>query len=554
MNIITHLIQKFIFDNKSKIILLIGISLLINCLKINVISYITAEIIKSVNDKNINATMKMFYYFIVVILSYICLYNFYEYLQIKILSSVRYWIRQELIEYILVINNNRYSEINFTKLNSPIYRISNNIFYMFNYVITNFIPNITMILIILFYFLFKNTNIGLIFLVGNVLLLAYFHTISNDIIKYNKIYEKDSVISENFVVDVLNNIDKIIFRGNINDEINNHNNICDRTINSSVEFYKKSNYYCFVMSMIIIISILAIIYYLIRLYYNNKITVTLFITFFTILLLYRDLIISTINGLPNIFEFYGKYKSVVELFNNMGFESDEIENVIKKKNDKIKPTLNYDTIEYRNVSFQYKKTNKYILNDFNLKLNTDNKIIGVLGNSGNGKSTFAKLLIKLYKYDGDIYIDNVNIHNIDTIYLRKNILYINQNSKLFDKKIIENILYGCDNKDICYEQLGHIMKYKKIMSIFKDIDIYNKNAGSAGENVSGGQRQIVNIINGLITPSKITILDEPTNGLDEELKENIIDIIKYFKKYKKCIIIITHDDDVKRIFDTTINI
>ena len=77
------------------------------------------------------------------------------------------------------------------------------------------------------------------------------------------------------------------------------------------------------------------------------------------------------------------------------------------------------------------------------------------------------------------------------------------------------------------------MKHKKILDIFEEIDIYNKSAGSAGENISGGQRQIVNIINGLITPSNITILDEPTNGLDGELKNNIIEIIKYFKKFKK---------------------
>jgi ABC-type bacteriocin/lantibiotic exporter with double-glycine peptidase domain len=554
MNVISDLIKKFIYDNNLKIILLIFISLLINCLKINVISYVTAQIIKSINEKNMDNTFRLFYYFTIIIILYILLYNFYEYLQIKILSKIRYWIRQQLIEYLLKINNNRYSEINFTKLNSPIYRMSNTIFYIFNYVITNFIPNITMILIILLFFIFKNLNIGLIFLVGNLIAFIYFYYISGNIIKQNKIYEEDSVISENIIVEILNNIDKIIFRGNVENEINNHNDLCDKTVNSAIKFYKEFNYYCFIMSVIIIITILIIIYYLIKLFYNNSLNATLFITFFTILLLYRDLIITTINGLPNLFEFYGKYQGATKLFNKMDFKKEEIEEVLNNKNSKIKPKLNYNKIEYKNVYFKYKHNNKYILDNFNLKLNTENKIIGILGNSGNGKSTFAKLLVKLYNYDGNIYIDDIDIKNIDTTYLRKNILFINQNSKLFDKKIIENILYGCDNEDVCYEQLSHIMKHKKITDIFKDIDIYNKNAGYSGENISGGQRQIVNIINGLITPSNITILDEPTNGLDGELKENIIEIIKYFKKFKKCIIIITHDEDIKRIFDETIYI
>jgi putative ABC transport system ATP-binding protein len=75
-----------------------------------------------------------------------------------------------------------------------------------------------------------------------------------------------------------------------------------------------------------------------------------------------------------------------------------------------------------------------------------------------------------------------------------------------------------------------------------------------GDKLSGGQKQVINIINGLITPSKIIILDEPTNGLDGDLKVEIINIIRYFKKYKKCIIIISHDKEIYNIFDKVIKI
>jgi ABC-type lipoprotein export system ATPase subunit len=98
------------------------------------------------------------------------------------------------------------------------------------------------------------------------------------------------------------------------------------------------------------------------------------------------------------------------------------------------------------------------------------------------------------------------------------------------------------------------MQYKKIGELFKNIDIYNQQSGPLGENLSGGQRQIVNIIGGLINPSKILILDEPTNALDPELKRELIGLIKDFKKYKKCIIIITHDRDVHPLFDETVHI
>ena len=79
-------------------------------------------------------------------------------------------------------------------------------------------------------------------------------------------------------------------------------------------------------------------------------------------------------------------------------------------------------------------------------------------------------------------------------------------------------------------------------------------AGSLGENLSGGQRQIANVIGGLVNPSPILILDEPTNALDPDLKEELLGIIKHFRKIKKCIFIITHDRDVLSLFDEVIEI
>jgi ABC-type bacteriocin/lantibiotic exporter with double-glycine peptidase domain len=162
----------------------------------------------------------------------------------------------------------------------------------------------------------------------------------------------------------------------------------------------------------------------------------------------------------------------------------------------------------------------------------------------------------MHKYNGNIYIDDINTKNINTSYIRKNIIYVSQNAKLFDNYLIDNIFYGCEEKeyDSSKKHLEVIMGYKKISELYKNVDLNNKKAGLSGENLSGGQRQVINIINGLIVPSKIVILDEPTNALDIELKKEIIQIIKYFKKYKNAIIIISHDKDIFNIFEETINL
>lgn len=156
--------------------------------------------------------------------------------------------------------------------------------------------------------------------------------------------------------------------------------------------------------------------------------------------------------------------------------------------------------------------------------------------------------------EGVIYIDNKDIKTINPFYIRENITYVNQNSRLFDRKIIDNILYGCKDISVCNENLHEILSYSKIKELYKNIDISTSDAGALGENLSGGQRQIVNIISGLINPTKILILDEPTNALDPELKRELLLILKHFRKYKKCIIIITHDRDVYPLFDETLEL
>ena len=254
-----------------------------------------------------------------------------------------------------------------------------------------------------------------------------------------------------------------------------------------------------------------------------------------------------INQIPDFIEFMGRTDSVLKHFKDM-------ENYYDIKKKIYYPVdLEFKNIRFENVTYKYKTSDTPVFQNANINLDTDNKIIGITGLSGNGKSTFAKLILKLYKCNnGTIYIDGKNIDDIDPYYIRKNMVYVNQSSKLFDKKVVENMLYGCEHPEICKDHLNRIMKYDKIKELYRKIDIYNKQSGALGENLSGGQRQVINIISGLVNPSKILILDEPTNALDNELKLEVLQIIRDFRKHKQCIIIITHDRDVYGLFDEKI--
>jgi ABC-type multidrug transport system fused ATPase/permease subunit len=154
--------------------------------------------------------------------------------------------------------------------------------------------------------------------------------------------------------------------------------------------------------------------------------------------------------------------------------------------------------------------------------------------------------------EGDITIDGVSINDLDANYIRANITYVSQSAKLFDTKVVDNMMYGCIQSDECKSELERIMQYPKIRELYKNVDIYQAQAGALGENLSGGQRQVANIIGGLINPSKILILDEPTNALDAQLKQEVLSLIGKYKERKQAIIIITHDRDAYSLFTENI--
>ena len=550
MNIVYYLLSLFFKEEIWNAGAMILTSFMLNILQTNGISYITATIIDSLQKHKYPKVTEYFNYFIAISIIYIILYNFYKYFQNKLLTKLRQWMRHQLIKMLLLVNNENLSEINFNKLNSPINRISSVSFMAFNDMFTYILPNIAFLFIVALYFLYKSGLFGAFYIAGNLLLFFYLYWNWPDMLDYNEEYEKGVSENEAYLMEMLNNIDKIIYRGQTQPEIEIFADKTNKSIDTAFTFYSNTTFHGSVMIAIVFSIILGCIFYLIRLYFQKKIDMTTFITFFTILLLYRDKMMTLIQQVPDFIEFLGRSDAVLKHFNTM---ADDIAEINNKTYSDI--PLEFKQIRFENLDFQYKANKTPLFQNLNITMNTDGRVIGITGLSGNGKSTLMKLVLKLYRpTEGSIYIDGQDIQNVDADYIRSQITYVNQNSKLFDKKIVDNMLYGCSDLEHCNHYLSIIMKYPKIQELYKNTDIYTKQSGSLGENLSGGQRQVVNMIGGLVNPSKILILDEPTNALDPSLKKELLGLLRDFKQYKQCMIIITHDRDVYSLFDETIQI
>lgn len=546
MNFVAYLATEFFKKKKWTALGIFIISLLNSVIQTNGITHITSNIITFAQTRNQDKAYEFFKWFIFIVVVFIAIYWLWSYLQNQLLTEIRPWVREKIVSLLLKTNNQKFSETNFSKLNSPINRIVDMYYFISHTVLDYMLPNLTYLLIVSIYFTFINPYYGLIFLIGNSILAIYWYFNVKSIMKSNDEYEKTIIKSDIHLIDLLNNVDKIIYRGQTDPEIQTFGGLSKMNIKKGKEYYDLSNYHITVMTAIIFAVVLISIYMLLGLYFKKKMDITLFITSFTILLLYREKMSTMIETLPELVDFIGRTENVLIHFQHVNDNYQQYKERMNYKDNQ----LNFHKIQFENVTYKYGASATNVFKNRNYFLKTEkNEIIGITGPSGNGKSTFIKLLLRMYECNsGKITIDGVDLKDIDPDYIRKEITYVNQNSKLFDRKVIDNMLYGCNNREICDHFLEQILKYPNITKLYRNTDIKNKDAGLLGENLSGGQRQIVNMIGGLINPSKLLVLDEPTNALDPQLKAEVLGLIKDFSKYKQAVIIITHDKDVFPLF------
>lgn len=213
-----------------------------------------------------------------------------------------------------------------------------------------------------------------------------------------------------------------------------------------------------------------------------------------------------------------------------------------KSSTRTIPNPEVINIEFRNVTFTPPNTDKPVYNGLNLKI-PHRQALAIMGSIGSGKSTAAKLLVRLQKHQsGQILINGVDVADLDLDDLRKHIIYVPQHPILFNRTLWENINYGLDGvtKDDVYKLL-HETGLTDLEEVYREK--MDKSVGKIGSNLSGGQRQVVWLLRCMLRPSSVIILDEPTSALDEKSRRNVENIIKWMSK-SRTLIVITHDRDL----------
>jgi ABC-type multidrug transport system fused ATPase/permease subunit len=404
------------------------------------------------------------------------LYHLMYSLENQILTKLRSWARHKIVEAVIRVNHDiNFSDINFTKLNSPIHRLADLFSSILNRVMSNLLPNSIFLFVVSAYFFQISPLLSIFFFTGNILIAGYYYYFFDQIIEDNVKFESLLFQTDAHMIDLLNNIDKIVYRGQADEEVNTFLEMSTRNINTGTEFYEMLNNHSTIASLVIYFIMVASIWYMLKLFMNKKMTAVFFVTSLTLLLLYKEKLEWLISQIPDTFAYIGRVKSTLQYFTQLEESYDLMIQPSKFK----KYNLEFKKIEFRSVTYKYKTEDTSVFQDRSYIVRPENsKIIGITGVSGRGKSTFIKLMLKMNECEkGEILIDGVNIHGLDPLYIRKNITYVNQNSKLFDKKVVENMLYGCSNREICDYFLKQIMQYPHIAKLYKNVNIEEKNDG-----------------------------------------------------------------------------
>lgn len=195
-------------------------------------------------------------------------------------------------------------------------------------------------------------------------------------------------------------------------------------------------------------------------------------------------------------------------------------------------------IIFDKVSFRYRPDGAEVIKNMSFKI-PKNKVIGVVGRSGSGKSTISKLIQRLYIPEtGKIMIDGVDISLADPVWLRRQIGVVLQESFLFNASIRDNI--ALQNPAASMDEVIYAAKIAGAHEFIAELsEGYDTMVGERGVGLSGGQKQRIAIARALLTNPKILIFDEATSALDYESESIIQNNLKKICE-NRTVIIIAH--------------
>lgn len=528
--------RKYIFPRKHKLIVLICL-IFVGSAMANITPYLYGKMLDSITMGDMFFLKKLIivYFLVTIITTLLSMYE--DYLGKLLNFNVTKKVQKNLFDKIIRLRTSSYVKYDTGEFVSRLNGDASSIVSFYINVITS-ILQIAVNVVISLYFVFqislRLTSVAIFYIPASCLVTFLIRKHFKALAEKRKVFNDRYYSFQNEIF--LNNVGIKSYM--LEDKTNQK---YKSFISQELKFLKKSvflnNIMQFLNACITVISSLFVIYVSAILIKQNLLTIGTMVAFNT----YINKLFSSISQILGIN--ISKQEIVVCLNRviKMMSEKSETKNEIKVACDFENPI-----IASKNISFSYNNGKERVLKDFSLEI-CSNGFYSFVGKNGCGKSTFAKLLIKLYNIDeGELKINQRDYKDVSKEYLRKNITYIQKEDFFFDDTIYNNMRLG--NENATDEEIIDLCKKVGIDDYINTLtDKYETVIGEGAFTLSSGQKQKLSIVRALLRNTKIYVCDEVTANLDGQSEKNVVSI---FKKVSKNAIVIFISHKISSIVES----
>lgn len=460
-----------------------------------------------------------------------------EELDARFLPAVQTYVRTNLVEKVLDAYKENYQEPAIAEMIATVVRLPDIVYSIVSTVRSYFIPLFFNIMWTMLYMFKIHPRLGAVYTFSIVSVAIQALRIVKNCYSVSTEYDNQSQIAYEEIGDVLANMISVYSSGTVDDEMARLEAVqanMDKWYTATLRCGMKSK---LIFNFIFIIFFGILNYVALDLYKKGEIGFGQVTAAFVMMLNILGTMGEMGRQASNLVYTVGVYNRIQDYLNQLATRTKTLSVVPIKLPVK-------GAISFKGVSID-----KTPINNFFLEIKPGEKV-GLIGKIGSGKSSLVKALMKILPYQGSLMVDGQEVKTLIPEQLRKEIAYISQSAVLFNRTIYENILYGSTKTE---KDVDVLISVYKLETVFGDRKLTDS-AGKNGENLSGGQKQIVMLLRNLLNPKPILILDEPTASLNQEMKEKVLEILVGLSNARLCtMILISHDpiskDLVERVVD-----
>lgn len=471
-----------------------------------------------------------------------------DYHNAKLIPVMETWMRKRILEKILEKYEAENNEIEIGQVIAKMAKLPNTIVQWLDKFKNFILPYILVYTCATVYFYFVDKQICLAFMLTvftsvSILVRSPFacsvESTDRDI-QFHEIHKH--------IDDMLSNLFAIFGGGQQEEELNKLEDIAD-----VYKSYFKSTMTCAVkhMSMMTPIIVGFIVFFVVRsqsLVIQGEMLPATFVSIFIIFLYILHSLTILNDQLRELIFDWGSIESSSVLL----FGENQTNKKSKASTTKVSQPPHDHGLGLLNVTFKYPNTDRTILKNVSIHIHEGEKVC-LVGDIGSGKSTILKLLLNYQApTDGIMYLNGKSYKDINIKNLRSYIGYVPQQSILFNRTLLENILYANN-----YHSRSDVEKAIKYFDLQEEFARFDKGldtiVGKNGSRLSGGQRQLIWCFRVVLQNPEILVLDEPTASVDDKTKVAMHKMLDTVMK-NKTVIMVTHDAFLEGIATRTIRL